>query len=144
MSKKDLKPAVSFFPEQDTKLDNEQLNNQDIANVNEQVNDNGSNQVIEQGNTKDDNIDTNKDIEQSTIQNTDQDTKKVNEQDGKQSPTQYTIKIPSKNEPFDKRLVANVTKSQKDYVIKMGKKFANESDFVRHMIDHFMKTIKIE
>jgi hypothetical protein len=68
---------------------------------------------------------------QDTIQYTTQDTNKL------------TFQIPSKCEPFSKRLVANVTPSQKLFVQKMSKKFENESAFVRFMLDRFMKDIDL-
>lgn len=54
-----------------------------------------------------------------------------------------TFQIPSKTEPFSKRLVANVTPSQKLFVQEMSKKFENESSFVRFMIQRFMEDIEI-
>lgn len=54
-----------------------------------------------------------------------------------------TFQIPSKSEPFSKRLVANVTPSQKLFVQEMSKKFENESSFVRFMIQRFMEDIEI-
>ncbi len=53
----------------------------------------------------------------------------------------FTFKIPTKQENFSKRLVANVTPSQKAFVQKISKKFDNESSFVRFMIDRFIEDI---
>jgi len=55
--------------------------------------------------------------------------------------SKLTYQIPSKSEPFSKRLVANVTPSQKIFVQEMSKKFENESAFVRFMISRFMEDI---
>lgn len=76
-----------------------------------------------------------------TIQGTKQNSSNNNEQDIKQTPSKLTFQIPSKHEPFSKRLVANVTPSQKAFVQKMSKKFENESAFVRFMLDRFMEDI---
>lgn len=70
--------------------------------------------------------------EQDTTQYTTQDTTKI------------SFQIPNKVEPFSKRLVANVTPSQKLFVQKMSKKFENESAFVRFMLDRFMKDIDVK
>lgn len=76
--------------------------------------------------------DTKQDAEQDTTQYTNEDTAKM------------TFQIPSKIEPFSKRLVANVTPSQKAFVQKMSKKFVNESAFVRFMLEKFMKDIEVK
>ena len=54
----------------------------------------------------------------------------------------FTFSIPIKQEAFSKRLVANVTKTQKTFVQEMSKKFENESSFVRFMIDRFMEDVE--
>lgn len=54
------------------------------------------------------------------------------------------IQPPKKPEPFDQRLVANVTKSQKKYVQRMAKNFENESAFIRYVIDLLMANAKLE
>lgn len=54
-----------------------------------------------------------------------------------------TYQIPTASEPFSKRLVANVTPTQKAFVQEMSKKFENESTFVRFMLDKFMKDIDL-
>ena len=58
--------------------------------------------------------------------------------DTMQQTTKLIYQIPSKGEKYNKRLVANVTQSQKTFVQEMSKKFSNESEFVRFMIDRFM------
>jgi len=58
--------------------------------------------------------------------------------------SKLTYQIPSKSEPFSKRLVANVTPSQKIFVQEMSKKFENESAFVRFMISRFMEDIQFK
>lgn len=55
-----------------------------------------------------------------------------------------TIQKPDIVEPYNNRLVANVTKSQKAYVKKIAKSFENESAFVRFMIDYFRKNVEIK
>lgn len=61
--------------------------------------------------------------------------------DSEQSSNKMTYQIPIKHESFSKRLVANVTPSQKIFVQEISKKFENESSFVRFMISSFMKDI---
>lgn len=86
------------------------------------------------------------DIVIDNVQNTTQDREQDSKELTKQYTTQYTEKVttkltmqaPSKGEPFSKRLVANVTPTQKLFVQKMSKKFENESAFVRFMLDQFM------
>ena len=53
----------------------------------------------------------------------------------------FTFEIPAKQELFNNRLVANVTKSQKAFVQNMSKRFDNESSFVRFMLDRFIEDI---
>jgi len=55
----------------------------------------------------------------------------------------FTFKVPVKQESFSKRLVANVTPSQKAFVQQISKKFENESSFVRFMIDRFIEDIDL-
>jgi hypothetical protein len=91
-----------------------------------------SKEVTTQSNTKD----SQQDSKQSNTQDTTQYTNNVT--------NKYTVEMPDKTELFDERLVSNVTKSQKKYVKDMGKKFENESAFVRYMIDYFRKNIEIK
>jgi len=76
-----------------------------------------------------------------SIQENNKDTIKNNIVSNKQLISKLTYQIPSKSEPFSKRLVANVTPSQKIFVQEMSKKFENESAFVRFMISRFMEDI---
>ena len=50
-----------------------------------------------------------------------------------------TYQIPDKSEPCNEHLVANITEKQKAFIQEMSKKFENESEFVRFMIDGFME-----
>jgi len=77
------------------------------------------------------------DIDLSIIKDSIKDTTVTTEQ----PISKLTYQIPSKSEPFSKRLVANVTPSQKLFVQEMSKKFENESAFVRFMISRFMEDI---
>jgi hypothetical protein len=108
-----------FFPK-DSELNTEQDNNKDNA----QNNDKDNNKVSERG--------SNNDNEQDTTQYTNHVTNK------------YTVETPVKSELVSERLVANVTKSQKKYIKDTAKKFENESEFVRYMIDYFRKNIEIK
>lgn len=56
----------------------------------------------------------------------------------------FTFEVPIKQELFSKRLVANVTPSQKAFVQQISKKFENESSFVRFMIDRFIEDIDLK
>lgn len=144
MSKKQLTPAVDFFPDQDNVKEITKNSEVDNTKESEQNTSNDSVKTI----VVDKELETNKD----TLQDISKDSEVVNnlgsnketEQNRGHDTIQYTMKLPEKNEPFNYRLVSNVTKKQKEYVQKMGKKFGNESDFVRHMINHFMKAIKVE
>ena len=55
-----------------------------------------------------------------------------------------TYLIPTKNEPYNQRLVANVTQTQKSFVQEMSKKFGNESEFVRFMLDKFIQDVNLK
>jgi len=79
-----------------------------------------------------------------SIQENNKDTIKDNVVSNKQLISKLTYQIPSKSEPFSKRLVANVTPSQKIFVQEMSKKFENESAFVRFMISRFMEDIQFK
>ena len=79
-----------------------------------------------------------------SIQENNKDIVKDNVVSNKQSISKLTYQIPSKSEPFSKRLVANVTPSQKIFVQEMSKKFENESGFVRFMISRFMEDIQFK
>jgi len=76
--------------------------------------------------------------EQNIIQDTMNNTSNHSIIDTMQQSTKLIYQIPSKGEKYNKRLVANVTQSQKTFVQEMSKKFSNESEFVRFMIDRFM------
>jgi len=112
--------GASVFFQQSSELDTTKSNKQDNT----------------QGNEEDTNNDNAQDSEQSNTQDTTQRTNNVT--------NKYTVEMPDKTELFDERLVSNVTKSQKKYVKDMGKKFENESAFVRYMIDYFRKNIEIK
>ena len=79
-----------------------------------------------------------------SIQENNKDVTKDNVVSNKQPINKLTYQIPSKSEPFSKRLVANVTPSQKLFVQEMSKKFENESAFVRFMISRFMEDIQFK
>ena len=98
----------------------------------EQNNDKDNVQSSEQDNNKNNEQNSNNDNEQDTTQHTNHVTNK------------YTVETPAKSELVSERLVANVTKSQKKYIKDTAKKFENESEFVRYMIDYFRKNIEIK
>lgn len=93
-------------------------------------------------------LDTNKESIQETIKDDMKSNAADNEQciaqDTTQCTTKYTIETPEKTELYNDRLVANVTKRQKKYIKEMAKKFENESDFVRFMINYFMNNVNIK
>jgi len=83
-------------------------------------------------------LDSKSDPTLPTAQNTMDNTSNHGIIDTIQQTNKLIYQIPSKGEKYNKRLVANVTQSQKTFVQEMSKKFSNESEFVRFMIDRFM------
>lgn len=128
----------------DTKQNNKRGNKQYTTQYTNDVSNNDTNKENIQLN-KNNNIDTNievtkLDVEEDSIQNIKQDTMNV----AIENKPKLTIQKPNFVEPYDNRLVANVTKSQKAYIKRIGKNFENESAFVRFMIDYFRENVEIE
>jgi len=97
-----------------------------------------SNIISDINSTLDSSLDPTLPTEQNIVQNTMDNTSNHSIVDTMQQSTKLIYQIPSKGEKYNKRLVANVTQSQKTFVQEMSKKFSNESEFVRFMIDRFM------
>jgi len=149
MSAKKLIPAVGFFKEQESALDitinDSKKTTHDAIQDSESFIKECTIQCTTQGiiqNTREDAIQVTSEITNIvTEQNREQDPIKGIEQITTKDATKFTFQIPLKHEPFSKRLVANVTPSQKVFVQKMSKKFENESAFIRFMLDRFMNDI---
>src|SRR5690606_17528735 len=78
---------------------------------------------------------TTQDTAQDTTQYTEQCTTNVTD---KKDNNKYVIQIEKTEEPYNRRLVANVTATQKQYIKTVAKKNKiKESEFVRIMIDFF-------
>lgn len=126
-------------------LDKDNINNIDIKQSNKHDNQQYTTQYTIDVSSKEDiqfdtdnNIDTNievtkLDIEENSIQNIEQDEMNV----AIKNKPKLTIQKPNFVEPYDNRLVANVTKSQKAYIKRIAKNFENESAFVRFMMGVF-------